>query len=110
MLGRHLRTLLLFHRDTTASQGGAAGLPLNFERHTGDLDAMVKRGAIRALVLYNRSGFFYVTAGRVGDLIAYALTVTPEREQAGCILSPIATDVKQIVVTGKGLNLWFHKA
>ena len=106
----------------TAPQTGAGSLPLNFERHTDDLDAMVKRGTIRALVLYSRSGFFYVN-GRpqgiyyealrafeqsvnekfhtgkqpvqvtfipvrpdqvekaltegVGDLIAYALTVTP---------------------------------
>ncbi len=28
-------------------------LPLTFERHTDDLDAMVKRGNIRALVVYN---------------------------------------------------------
>ena len=46
--------------DKTTSQSSAAGLPLNFERHTDDLDAMVKRGTIRALVLYSRSGFFYV--------------------------------------------------
>lgn len=37
-----------------------SGLPLNFERHTGDLDEMVKRGSIRALVMYSRTGFFYV--------------------------------------------------
>ncbi len=46
--------------DKTPSQSGVSGLPLNFERHTGDLDEMVKRGTIRALVLYSRSGFFYV--------------------------------------------------
>ena len=34
----------------------------------------------------------------VGDLIAYALTVTPQREQR-VAFSPIETDVKQIVVT-----------
>ena len=33
---------------------------MNFARYTGDLDEMVKRGSIRALVLYSRSGFFYV--------------------------------------------------
>ncbi len=37
-----------------------AALPVTFIRHTGDLDSMVKRGNIRALVLYSRSGFFYV--------------------------------------------------
>jgi len=106
---------------------------------------MVKRRTVRALVLYSRSGFFYVN-GRpqgiyyealrafkqslkklhaakqpvqvtfipvrpdqvekaltegVGDLIAYALTVTPQRQQR-VAFSPIETDVKQIVVTGKG--------
>ena len=106
---------------------------------------MVKRGSIRALVLYNRSGFFYVDgkpegifyealqyfeqfvnqklpAGQrvqvtfipvrpdqleaaltegVGDLIAYGLVVTPEREQQVAFSIPIQTDVKQIVVTRK---------
>src|ERR1700689_2258556 len=126
----------------------AGSLPLNFDRHTDDLDSMVKRRTIRALVLYSRSGFFYVN-GRpqgiyyealrafeqsvneklhtgkqpvqvtfipvrpdqvekaltegVGDLIAYALTVTPDREQR-VAFSPIETDVKQIVVTGKGFG------
>jgi hypothetical protein len=47
-------------QDKSASPSPAATLPLNFERQTGDLDAMVKRGSIRALVLYSRSGFFYV--------------------------------------------------
>jgi membrane-bound lytic murein transglycosylase MltF len=134
--------------DKTAPQTGAGSLPLNFDRHTDDLDAMVKRRTIRALVLYSRSGFFYVdgrpqgiyyealrafeqsvneklhtgkqpvqvtfipvrpdqvekalTEG-VGDLIAYALTVTPDREQR-VAFSPIETDVKQIVVTGKGFG------
>ena len=43
-----------------APQPADAGLPVDFERHTGDLDAMVKRGNIRALVLYSHTGFFYV--------------------------------------------------
>jgi hypothetical protein len=46
--------------DKTSPQSRSSGLPLTFERHTGDLDAMVTRGNIRALVLYSRSGFFYV--------------------------------------------------
>jgi len=122
---------------------------MNFERRTGDLDAMVKRGQIRALVLYSRSGFFYVngrpqgvyyealrefeqfinqklTTGKqhiqvsfiplrpdeiesaltsgVGDLIAYGVAVTPERERQVAFSVPILTDVKQIVVTGKGFG------
>src|SRR5271165_7161481 len=47
-------------KDKPTAQSGDAGLPLSFQRHTGDLDAMVKRGSIRALVLYSRTGFFYV--------------------------------------------------
>ncbi len=53
-------SLCLAAVDKTPSQSGVSGLPLNFQRHTGDLDEMVKRGTIRALVLYSRSGFFYV--------------------------------------------------
>ncbi len=131
--------------DKTVPQSADSGLPLTFARQTGDLDAMVKRGSIRALVLYSRSGFFYVN-GRpegiyyqamqyfeqfvnqklhtrqhlqvtfipvrpdqleaaltegVGDLIAYGLVVTPEREQQVAFSIPIQTDVKQIVVTRK---------
>jgi membrane-bound lytic murein transglycosylase MltF len=55
--------------DKAPSQSGVSSLPLNFERHTGDLDEMVKRGTIRALVLYSRSGFFYVDGKPEG--IAY---------------------------------------
>jgi membrane-bound lytic murein transglycosylase MltF len=127
---------------TTSSD---AELPLNFQRSTGDLDVMVKRGSIRALVIYNRAGFFYVD-GRpegifyealqyfeqfvnqklpvgqhvqvtfipvrpdqiekaltdgVGDLIAYPLVVTPQREQQVAFSIPIQTGVKQIIVTKK---------
>jgi membrane-bound lytic murein transglycosylase MltF len=34
-------------------------LPLNFEHHTGDLDEMVKRRTVRALVIVDPIGFFY---------------------------------------------------
>ncbi len=129
-----------------SSRSADSAFPRTFERHTDDLDAMVKRQKIRALVLYSRSGFFYVNGlpqgiyyealrdfeqfvnqklhtGRqhvevsfiplrpdqieaaleagVGDLIAFGLTVTPEREQRVAFSLPILTDVKQIVVTGK---------
>ena len=132
-------------KEKPEAETPAVGLPLNFERQTGDLDAMVKRGSIRALVLYSRSGFFYVNglpegiyyeamqyfeqfvnrrlpAGQhvqvtyipvrpdqleaaltegVGDLIAYGLVVTPEREQQAAFSVPIQTNVKQIIVTQK---------
>jgi len=130
-------------------QARQSALPLNFERHTGDLDDMIKRKTIRALVLYSRTGFFYVN-GRpegiyyealntfqqfvnqklrakkqhvqitfipvrpdqveaalndgVGDVIAFGLVVTPERQQQVAFSLPIQTDVKHIVVTGKNFG------
>jgi membrane-bound lytic murein transglycosylase MltF len=43
-----------------ASQSTATlELPINFERHLGDLDEMTKRRQIRVLVIPSRSGFFY---------------------------------------------------
>ena len=125
------------------------GLPLTFARETGDLNSMVKRRRIRAIVFYSRTGFFYVNGrpqginyealrafeefvnqklhtGRqhvqvtfiplrpdqaeaaltqgVGDLIAYGVVVTPEREKKVAFSIPIATNIKQIVVTGKGFG------
>lgn len=41
------------------SSSTQTALPLNFERHTGDLNDMEKRQTIRALVLYSKTGFFY---------------------------------------------------
>ena len=124
----------------------AVVLPLNFERHTGDLPEMVKRRTIRALVILNPISFFYdnglpqgityealqafqnfvnqklhtgpiklevtflplqegqmeaaLTQG-MGDIIAYGVVVTPEREQRVAFSTPIETDVTQIIVTGE---------
>ena len=135
--------------DKTPPQSPDTGLPVNFQRRTGDLDAMVKAKNIRALVLYSHSSFFYVnglpkgifyealrdfeqfvnqklhtgkqhvqvtfipvrpdqletylTEG-VGDLIAYPITVTPEREQQVGFSVPLETGVKQILVTGKNFG------
>ena len=120
----------------------AMGAPYGI--HTDDLDAMVKRGNIRALVMINPIGFFYdngqpmgimydalraleiyvneklkprsmkvevtfipvrpdqveaaLTKG-VGDLVAYAVVVTPERKQEVAFTVPIETDVKQVIVS-----------
>jgi len=120
-------------------------LPLNFEKHTGDMDGMVKRHEIRALVVYSRSGFFF-NAGQpegiyyealdafqgfvnqkyrtgplkinitfipvrpeqlesallqgLGDVIAFGVIVTPEREKEVLFTTPIDSDVKQVIVTG----------
>jgi membrane-bound lytic murein transglycosylase MltF len=132
-----------------SSQAAGRGLPLTFARETGDLNSMVKRGEIRALVFYSRTGFFYVN-GRpagvyfealrafqefvnqklhtgkqrvqvtfipvrpdqaegdltegVGDLIAYGLVITPEREKKVAFSTPLATNIEQIIVTGKGMG------
>src|SRR5579862_700378 len=39
--------------------GDGAGLPEPYGRHTDDLDGMLRRHTIRALVLINPIGFFY---------------------------------------------------
>ena len=124
---------------------GTLSLPLDFQRHLGDLDGMVKRHEIRALVVYSRSGFFY-DAGQpegiyyealndfqkfvnqryrtgalkinvtyipvrmeqlesalrdgVGDVIAFGVIVTPEREKAALFTTPIDAHVRDVIVTG----------
>ncbi len=42
-----------------AQEPGAPVLPVPVQRWTGDLDGMIERRNIRALVVYSRSGFFY---------------------------------------------------
>ena len=127
------------------SSASVTSLPAPFGRHTDDLDGMVKRQNIRALVIVNPIGFFYdngqpmgvmydalrsletyvnaklktdplkvevtfvpvaanqieaaLTQG-VGDLIAYATIVSPERAQQVAFTAPLETDVKQVIVTG----------
>ena len=44
---------------TSSTATNALFLPLHFEHHTGDLDEMVKRRYIRALIILNPIGFFY---------------------------------------------------
>ncbi len=120
-------------------------LPLHYDRHTDDLDGMVKRRNIRALIMMNPIGFFYdkgqprgvnyealqefqkfvnqklktgtlgikvtflpvrpdqVEAALIqgmGDVIAYSLVVTPERQQRVAFTVPLEKDVTQVVVTG----------
>jgi len=123
----------------------AVELPAPFGRSADDLDAMLKRRNIRALVFMNPIGFFYskgqpmgvmyealreletyvtqkmktgtlkvkvtfipvrpdqaeaaLTQG-VGDMIAYGLIVTPEREQRVAFTVPLEKDVKEVVVSG----------
>jgi membrane-bound lytic murein transglycosylase MltF len=124
---------------------GAVALPAPFGRYTDDLDGMVRRRNIRALVMINPIGFFYsdgqpmgvdyeglrefesfvnqkMRTGAlkvsvtfipmrpdqieaalqqgVGDLVAYALVVTPERWQRVAFTHPLQTDVKQVIVAG----------
>jgi membrane-bound lytic murein transglycosylase MltF len=122
-------------------------LPLPTEHWTGDLDGMIKRRQIRALVAYSKTAFFYdrgrpegityealrelqtwlnarFKTGNVpvvitflpvaydqleadlnngtGDVIAVAVADTPDREQRVRFTTPIATNVKQVVVSGPG--------
>ena len=124
---------------------GSLELPITFERRVGDLDGMVKRREIRALVVPSRSGFFYdkghpqgiyfealdefqrfvnkrfITGSLkinvtylpvrpeqlekallegVGDVVAYGVEVTPEREEKVLFTTPIDSNVKQVIVTG----------
>ena len=146
--------------DQTKQQEAASGpasstatsallLPLHFERHTGDLDEMVKSRNIRALVILNPIGFFYdkgqprgaiyesleefqrfankklktgpvqlkvtylpVAASQaeaalnegMGDFVANAIAVTPEREKRFAFSVPIQTNVTRIVVSGLGFG------
>jgi membrane-bound lytic murein transglycosylase MltF len=132
-----------------AASSSVISLPIGFKRETGDLDVMVKRRVIRALVIINPIGFFYdngkpkgamyealdafqkfvnqklktrklpvsvtfipmradqvakaLTDG-IGDIIAYGVVVTPEREKLVAFSTPLATDVRQIIVTGSDLG------
>src|SRR5215470_4781826 len=51
------RTLSRLDEPSPASED--VSLPLNFGRHIGDLDEMVKRRTIRSLVILDPLGFFY---------------------------------------------------
>jgi membrane-bound lytic murein transglycosylase MltF len=133
---------------TTVPDPKTLVLPTTFGKRTGDLDEMVKKRAIRALVLINPIGFFFVSGrpmgvhfetleefekfanqklqtGRlpvkvvflpvrpdeleaaltegVGDLIAYGITITPEREQRVAFSIPTVRNASQVVVTGSAL-------
>jgi ABC-type amino acid transport substrate-binding protein len=120
-------------------------LPAPFGLYIDDLDGIVKRRNIRALVMINPIGFFYdngqpmgvnyealeafelfvneklktgvlrvkvtfipvrpdqveaaLTQG-VGDVVAYALVVTPDRQQRVAFTVPVEKDLKQVIVTG----------
>src|SRR5215469_2342080 len=42
-----------------ATAGSAPALPTPYEHWIGDLDGMLKRGEVRALVVYSKSAFIY---------------------------------------------------
>jgi membrane-bound lytic murein transglycosylase MltF len=132
-------------QNQTSQPPASLELPIKFERKVGDLDGMVKRREIRALVVPSRSGFFYdkgqpkgiyyealeefqrfvntkyktsalkvnvtyipvrpeqlenALLEGVGDVIAYGVIVTPEREKKVSFTTPIDSKVKQVVVSG----------
>jgi membrane-bound lytic murein transglycosylase MltF len=124
-------------------------LPASFTRDTSDLNDMVRRRNIRALLILNPIGFFYdkgqprgvmyealeefqkfanqklktgklqvrvtflpmrvdqieaaLTEG-MGDIIAYGIVVTPDREKRVAFSTPIQTEVTQIIVTGSNFG------
>lgn len=120
-------------------------VPAPFGRHTDDLDGMLRRRNIRALVLLSPISFFYDNGQPMGityealrdfeqfvkskqkkgalpvavtfipvrpdqleaalmqgagDIIAYGVVVTPERQERAAFTVPIATGVSQVVVSG----------
>jgi membrane-bound lytic murein transglycosylase MltF len=135
--------------DEPPAPSTGISLPTNFGRHTDDLDEMVKRRTIRALVILNPISFFYdkgqprgvmyealqelqkdvnqklktgklqvevtyipmrvdqleaaLTEG-LGDIIAYGVVVTPDREKRVAFSTPFQTDVTQIIVTGSNFG------
>ncbi len=76
----------------TTRQSTALALPKNFGRATGDWDQIVKRGSLRALVLNNRTGFFY-DKGRPRGATPEAL-----EEFASIINKQLKTGAKKFVV------------
>jgi len=144
----HASTSLLPNESGGSAQGSLV-LPTGFGKRTGDLDEMVTKRSIRALVIVNRVGFFY-QMGRpqgiqyealqefqkfvnqkmktgplpvqviflpmrpdqleaalnqgLGDIIAYAVVMTPEREKRVAFSLPIQKNVTEVVVTGRALS------
>jgi membrane-bound lytic murein transglycosylase MltF len=140
-----LATTLTSSPEEPPAPSNALVLPSTLARHTGDLDDMVKRRNIRALVLLNPISFFYqnghpkgvmyealqefqkfankklktgtlglqvtfipvridqveayLTEG-FGDLVAYGVAITPDREKRLAFSIPLQSDATQIIVTG----------
>jgi len=135
----------VFSPDEPPAPPSGMVLPTSFGHDTGDLDEMVKRRNIRALLILSPIGFFYdkgqprgvmyealeefqkfanqkLKTGKLevrvtflpmridqleaaltegaGDMIAYGVVVTPDREKRVAFSTPIMTDVTQIIVTG----------
>jgi membrane-bound lytic murein transglycosylase MltF len=132
---------------TVQQQANTSGITFSapYGRHTDDLEGMLKRRNIRALVLINPIGFFYdngqpmgvdyqalsaletfvnqkyktralkvqvtfipvrpdqieaALQQGIGDVIAYALVITPGRQQQVAFTVPLQENVDQIVVSG----------
>ena len=139
------QTTSLTPRSNAPQSTSSLELSITFERRVGDLDGMLKRHLIRALVVPGRSSFFYdkghpqgiyleafnefqrfanlkLRTGNtkitvafipvkpeqleqalldgVGDVVAYGVIVTPEREQRVLFTNPIYSNVTQVIVTG----------
>ncbi len=76
----------------SARQTTALALPKNFGRFTGDWDEIVKRGALRVLVVTNKTGFFY-DKGRPRGAMAEIM------EEFGTVINKkLKTGAKKFVV------------
>jgi membrane-bound lytic murein transglycosylase MltF len=76
----------------TAKQTTALALPKNFGRATGDWDEIVKRGALRVLVVTNKTGFFYDKGHARG-------AIAEEMEEFGNIINKkLKTGAKKFAV------------
>jgi membrane-bound lytic murein transglycosylase MltF len=142
-------TAVVAEPENPPPPSSALSLPVGVNRRTDDLDVIVKKRNLRALVLLSPVGFFYdkgmprgvnfealeelqrfankklnlgkldlkvsflptspaqleaeLTEG-LGDIIAYGVVITPDREKRVAFSNPIQTDVTQILVGGPRLG------
>lgn len=144
-----IQTQPIYSPDEPPPPLNGIALPKSYGRDTGDLDVMVKRRNIRALVILSPISFFYdkgqprgvmyetleefqkfanaklqtgqpgltvtfipmridqleaALAEGLGDIIAYGVVITPDREKRVAFSTPILTDVTQIIVTGSSFG------
>jgi membrane-bound lytic murein transglycosylase MltF len=106
---RNIRALVLlnpigFFYDKGHPQGVAYEAMEEFQKFANQ---KLKTGKLQVKVTFLPMRVDQVEAALtegVGDIIAYGIVVTPEREQRVAFSTPIATDVSQIIVTGRNFG------